>query len=148
MLYIQRSEEQRHGEYINFTSGQMFLWDPLYGRMLSQPPILNTFGPDLMFPYITTFVSSVRSSSGYHGLLLTRSAAAAATHFFRFFKFFRFKSESESERTQHVLYFLKAWDSRISNMTSPCIKCKIHKYINMQIYKYKVLKRPYMCYIF
>ena len=52
MLYIQRSEEQQHGEYINFTSGQMFLWDPLYGRMLSQPPILNTFGPDLMFPCI------------------------------------------------------------------------------------------------
>ena len=55
MLYIQRSEEQRHGEYINFTSGQMFLWDPLYGRMLSQPPILKTFGPDLMFPCIPLY---------------------------------------------------------------------------------------------
>ena len=42
------------------------------------------------------FVSSVRSSSGYHGLL-------EGSHFFRFFKFFRFESESESERTQHVL---------------------------------------------
>ena len=49
-------------------------------------------------------VSSVRSSSGYHGLIEIRSAAAA-THFFKFFKFFRFESESESERTQHVLYF-------------------------------------------
>ena len=35
------------------------------------------------------FVSSVRSSSGYHGLIEIRSAAAA-THFFIFFKFFRF----------------------------------------------------------
>ena len=46
------------------------------------------------------FISSVRSSSGYHGLL-----EGSSTHFFRFFKFFRFESESESERTQHVLYF-------------------------------------------
>ena len=34
-------------------------------------------------------VSSVRSSSGYHGLIEIRSAAAA-THFSKFFKFFRF----------------------------------------------------------
>ena len=47
---------------------------------------------------INNFVSSVRSSSGYHGLL-------EGSHFFKFFKFFRFESESESERTQHVLYF-------------------------------------------
>ena len=33
-------------------------------------------------------ISSVRSSSGYHGLIEIRSAAA--THFFKFFKFFRF----------------------------------------------------------
>ena len=45
------------------------------------------------------FISSVRSSSGYHGLL------EGSSHFFKFFKFFRFESESESERTQHVLYF-------------------------------------------
>ena len=32
----------------------------------------------------------------------------------------------------------------ISNMTFPCIKCKIHKYTNTQIHKYKVLKRPNM----
>ena len=32
------------------------------------------------------FVSSVRSSKGYHGLIEIR----AATHFFKFFKFFRF----------------------------------------------------------
>ena len=51
------------------------------------------------------FISSVRSSSGYHGLIEIRSAAAAASHFSKFFKFFRFESESESERTQHVLYF-------------------------------------------
>ena len=37
------------------------------------------------------------------------------------------------------LYFLKARDSRISIMTFPCIKCEIHKY--------KVLKRPNMCFI-
>ena len=47
---------------------------------------------------IVFIISSVRSSSGYHGLL-------EGSHFFRFFKFFRFESESESERTQHVLYF-------------------------------------------
>ena len=46
------------------------------------------------------FVSSVRSSSGYHGLLEIQRSSS--THFF---KFFRFESESESERTQHVLYF-------------------------------------------
>merc|ERR1711953_160845 len=52
--------------------------------------------------------------------------------------------------TQHVLYFLKAWDSRISNMTFPCIKCKIHKYTIIQIRKYtntKCLKDP-TCAIF
>ena len=32
-------------------------------------------------------------------------AAQQASHFSKFFKFFRFESESESERTQHVLYF-------------------------------------------
>ena len=49
--------------------------------------------------FFSHFVSSVRSSSVYHGLL------EGSTHFFKFFKFFRFESESESERTQHVLYF-------------------------------------------
>ena len=44
--------------------------------------------------------------------------------------------------TQHVLYFWKAWDSRISNMTFPCIKCEIHKYTNT-----KCLKDP-TCAIF
>ena len=45
---------------------------------------------------------------------------------------------------------LKAWDSRISNMTFPCIKCKIHKYTITQIRKYtntKCLKDP-TCAIF
>ena len=46
-----------------------------------------------------------------------------------------------------MLYFWKAWDSRILNMTFPCIKCETHKYANTQIHKYKVLKRPNMCYI-
>ena len=49
-----------------------------------------------------------------------------------------------------MLYFLKAWDSRISNMTFPCIKCKIHKYTITQIHKYtntKCLKDP-TCAIF
>ena len=32
--------------------------------------------------------------------------------------------------------FEKAWDSRISNMTFPCSKCKIHKYTITQIRKY------------
>ena len=36
--------------------------------------------------YRQKFVSSVRSSSGYHGLI----EICSATHFFRFFKFFRF----------------------------------------------------------
>ena len=39
-------------------------------------------------------------------------------------------------KTQHVLYFWKAWDSKISNMTFPCIICKIHKYMNTQICNY------------
>ena len=50
-----------------------------------------------------------------------------------------------AQKTQHVLYFLKAWDSRISNMTFPCIKWKIHQYPNTQICKYtnkKCLKDP------
>ena len=34
------------------------------------------------------------------------------------------------------LYFWKAWDSSISNMTFPCIKCKIHKYTSIQLHKY------------
>ena len=86
-------------------------------------------------------ISSVRSSSGYHGLL-------HISQFFKFFKFSRF--ESESERTHHVLYFWKTWDSRISNMTFPCIKYKIHKYTITQICKYtntKCLKDP-TCAIF
>ena len=41
-----------------------------------------------------------------------------------------------------MLYFWKAWDSRISNMVFPCVKCKIHTYKNTQIHKYKVLKHP------
>ena len=36
------------------------------------------------------------------------------------------QSESESERTQHVLYSLKAWDSRISNMIFPCGGALVH----------------------
>ena len=28
----------------------------------------------------------------------------------------------------------KAWDSRITNMTFPCIRCEIHKYTNTQIH--------------
>ena len=39
--------------------------------------------------WLLVFISSVRSSSGYHGLIEIRSAAAA-THFSKFFKFFRF----------------------------------------------------------
>ena len=54
------------------------------------------------FPSTSFFISSVRSSSGYHGLL---EGSSSSSHFFKFFKFFRFESESESERTQHVLYF-------------------------------------------
>ena len=38
---------------------------------------------------VCLFISSVRSSSGYHGLIEIRSAAAAS-NFFKFFKFFRF----------------------------------------------------------
>ena len=34
-----------------------------------------------------------------------------------------------------MLYFLKAWDSRISNMTFQCIKCNIHKYTNTKCLK-------------
>ena len=75
----------------------------------------------IYFIYFKVFISSVRSSSVYHGLL-------EGSHFFRFFKFFRFESENESERTQHVLYFWKAWDSRISNMTFPCIKSKSYNW--------------------
>ena len=50
----------------------------------------------------------------------------------------------------HVLYFLNAAGSRISNMTFPRIKCKIHKFTNTQIRKYtntKCLKDP-TCAIF
>ena len=49
-----------------------------------------------------------------------------------------------------MICFWKAWDSRISNMTFPCIKCKIHKNTNTQIRKYtntKCLKDP-TCAIF
>ena len=41
---------------------------------------------DSLQSLIILFVSSVRSSSGYHGLL----EGSSSTHFFRFFKFFRF----------------------------------------------------------
>ena len=37
-----------------------------------------------------------------------------------------------------MLYFLKAWDSRISNMTFPCVKCKIYKYTNMHFFGSKI----------
>ena len=42
-----------------------------------------------------------------------------------------------------MLYFWKAWVSRISNMTFPRIKCKIHKYTNSQIHKYTNTKCLY-----
>ena len=32
-----------------------------------------------------------------------------------------------------IIYLFKAWDSRISNMTFLCVKCKIHNYSNTQI---------------
>ena len=40
-----------------------------------------------------------------------------------------------AQKTLHVLYFWKTWDSRISNMIFPCVKCKIHNYKNTQIRK-------------
>ena len=39
--------------------------------------------------YFDVVISSVRSSSGYHGLLEIRQRSSSS-HFFRFFKFFRF----------------------------------------------------------
>ena len=83
---------------------------PALGNQISPPPcqpscfILHKMAhiqqsrPTRLY---VTFISSVRSSSVYHGLL----EGSSSTHFFKFFKFFRFESESESERTQHVLYF-------------------------------------------
>ena len=63
-------------------------------------------------------ISSVRRSSVYPYLLHTYIPAAPTFSF----------SDSSDSKVLNVLctYFLKARDSRISNMTFPCIKCKIH----------------------
>ena len=37
-----------------------------------------------------------------------------------------------------IIYLFKAWDSRISNMTFMCVKCKIYNYSNTQIQNYKL----------
>ena len=58
-------------------------------------------------------ISSLRSSSVYHGLLRITYIQG---HFFKF-------------------HFWKAWDSRKSNLTFPWIKCKIHKYTNTKCLK-------------
>ena len=49
--------------------------------------LLSTF-LTFIFHFLSGFISSVRSSSVYHGLLHTRSSSS--TNFFKFFKFFRF----------------------------------------------------------
>ena len=79
---------------LNSLLGHFFHSKVIYERKFS--------GSNFCFlhPIAISFISSVRSSSVYHGLL-----EGSSSHFFRFFKFFRFESESESERTQHVLYF-------------------------------------------
>ena len=38
---------------------------------------------------------------------------------FQIFQILQIRSESESERTQHLLYFWKTWDSRMLNITFP-----------------------------
>ena len=68
--------------------------------VLEHVPVINILhgkvNCKIQYPSSVTanIVSSVRSSSGYHGLL-----EGSSTHFFKFFKFFRFERESESERT-------------------------------------------------
>ena len=49
-----------------------------------------------------------------------------------------------AQKTQYVLYFWKARDSWILNITFPCIKCEIHKYTNTQIKS--ALKTQHMLY--
>ena len=52
-----------------------------------------------------SFLSLLAPSGALVFIMVYYIPAAQRTHFFKFFKFFRFESESESERTQHVLYF-------------------------------------------
>ena len=73
-------------------------------------------------------VSSVRSSSVYHGLLHTQQPTFPNTFAYItltmhpctiFFKILQ--GSSNICKTQHVLYFLNTGGSRISNMTFPCV---------------------------
>ena len=78
-------------------------------------------------------ISSVRSSSVYQGLIeIERSSKATFSNFSN-------SSDSKVFKRPNMCYiFWKAWDSRISNMTFPCIKCKIHiisKYANTNCLK-------------
>ena len=72
---------------LNFHSAAVTL-DPYYNITETKK---NTRKSNLMWGHFTRhiFVSSVRSSSGYHGLLEIRQRSSSS-HFFRFFKFFRF----------------------------------------------------------
>ena len=54
-----------------------------------------------------TFISSVRSSSGYHGLIEIRSAAAA-THFFRFFQILQIQKWKWKLKDPTCAIFLKS----------------------------------------
>ena len=62
---------------------QTWLW-PLKAAI---PPMINLLAPSGALVFIMVYY------------------IPSGNHFFKFFKFFRFESESESERTQHVLYF-------------------------------------------
>ena len=72
-----------------------------------------------IIPTISIFIiSSVRSSSVYHGLIWIQRSSKPLWSFFS-----NYLDSKVLKRPNMCYIFEKTWYSRISNMTSPCIKC-------------------------
>ena len=111
--------------------------------MFREAPIKNG---QMGNPWNWHFVSFVRSSSVYHGLLHTQLKPT--------FSNFSNSSDSKVLKIPNMCYIFEKhgiqtnyiWHSRASNVKYT--NTQIHKYTNTQVHKYKVLKIPKMCYIF
>ena len=93
--------------------------------------------------YLLNFVSSVRSSSGYDGLIEIRSSSSSSSSKATFSNISNSSDSKELKRPNICFIFEKHEIQRYQIWHSVYVK-----HTNTQIHKYKVLKRLNMCYIF
>ena len=97
-----------------------------------------------------SLISSVRSSSGYNGLIEIRSSSSS-NPLFQICQILQIRKWKWKWKDPTCAIFLKSMGFKGIKYDIPVYQMKntqIHDYTNMQIQKYKVLKRPYMYYIF